>query len=238
VSTVTAPASAGQALEMVRAGLGFLAHADATAMAAEVQAQCLQGLEQAAAIGTAARASILGAFTAGRGYAADADYSPRAWLIHKTRVTRGAAAGHTAWARRARAHPRVAAALAAGDVVSESVAREICRWTDQLPEACRDTADTILAGAARSGMDLPDLAGLAAEMIARSLPGTGGDDPGEGFEDRSVRVETTFEGAGVISGDLTPDCAAVVIILSFRVSQRCDLRRRVGDSVLDAVAAA
>jgi hypothetical protein len=65
---------------MVRAGLGFLAHADATAMAAEEQARCLQALERAGAIGTAARASILGAFTAGRGYAADADYSPRAWL--------------------------------------------------------------------------------------------------------------------------------------------------------------
>jgi len=211
VSTVTAPASAAQALEMVRAGLGFLAKADATAMAAEVQAQCLLALEQADAIGTAARASILGAFTAGRGYAADADYSPRAWLIHKTRVTRGAAAGHTAWARRAQAHPRVAAALAEGHVVSESFAREICRWTDKLPEACRDTADAILVGAARSGMDLPGLAGLAAEMIARSLPGDpGGDDPDEGFEDRSVRVETTFEGAGVISGELTPECAAVV----------------------------
>ena len=31
-----------------------------------------------------------------------------------------------------------------------------------------------------------------------------------GFEDRSVRLETTFEGAGVLSGDLTPECAAVV----------------------------
>ncbi len=30
------------------------------------------------------------------------------------------------------------------------------------------------------------------------------------FEDRSLRLETTFEGAGVISGDLTPECAAVV----------------------------
>src|SRR5258708_38045050 len=99
---------------MVRAGLGFLAHVDATAMAAQEQARCLQMLEQADAIGTAARASIPGAFTAGQGYAADADYSPRAWLIHKTRVTKGAAAGHTAWARRAPAHPPVAPALAQG----------------------------------------------------------------------------------------------------------------------------
>jgi hypothetical protein len=36
-------------------------------MAAQVQAQCLHGLEQATAIGTVARTSILGAFTAGQG---------------------------------------------------------------------------------------------------------------------------------------------------------------------------
>src|SRR4029077_3759393 len=30
------------------------------------------------------------------------------------------------------------------------------------------------------------------------------------FEDRSVRLETTFGGAGVLGGDLTPECAAVV----------------------------
>ena len=63
----TAPASASEAIEMVRAGLGYLATADATAMAAETQAQCLRMLEQAHAMGTAARTAILGAFTSGRG---------------------------------------------------------------------------------------------------------------------------------------------------------------------------
>ena len=89
----TAPsfASAKEAVEVVRAGLGYLAAADATAMAAETQAHCLQILEQAAAMSTAARTSILAAFTSGQGYSADADYSPRAWLINRTRVTKGAA---------------------------------------------------------------------------------------------------------------------------------------------------
>ena len=36
----------------------------------------------------------------------------------------------------------------------------------------------------------------------RTPPGT--------FEDRAVRLETTFGGAGVLTGDLTPECAAVV----------------------------
>ena len=93
MSTVPAFASASEAMDMVHAGLGYLAAADATAMAADTQARCLQMLEQATAMGTAARASILAAFTSGQGYSADADYSPRAWLIHKTGITKGAAVG-------------------------------------------------------------------------------------------------------------------------------------------------
>ena len=66
-------------------------------MPAQAQAECLQMLEQADAISTAARASILSAFAAGQGYSADADYSPRAWLINRTRITKGVAVAHTAW---------------------------------------------------------------------------------------------------------------------------------------------
>ena len=167
---------------MLRAAMGFLDAADATAMAAETQAQCLQALEQVNSMGTAARASILAAFTSAQGYSADADYSPKAWLIHKTGITKGAAAGHTAWVRRAAGHPLVAQALAGGEI-SESVARTICAWTDKLPEDCREAADVILVGAAKAGMDLPDLAGLAGEIYARSLPA----DPGE---DRTGRSRT------------------------------------------------
>ena len=205
----TRPASASEAMDMVHAGLGYLAAADATAMAAETQARCLQMLEQANSMGTAARASILAAFTSGQGYSADADYSPRAWLIHKTRITKGAAVGYTAWARRAAAHPEIAAALAAGQI-SESHARTICTWTDKLPPDCQEDADAILLATALGGADLRDLAGLAGEIYARSLPDEKDKDQDQAFEDRSVKLETTFDGAGVLSGDLTPECAAVV----------------------------
>ena len=64
-------ASVGEALEMVRAALGYLAAAaDAAQLATATQAECLRGLEQADAISTAARASILAGFTAGQGYSA------------------------------------------------------------------------------------------------------------------------------------------------------------------------
>ena len=211
MTQIPAFTSATQAADLVRAGLSYLATADPTQLAASEQAECLRALEQAAAMSTAARSSVLGAFTTGKGYCDDGAYSPRAWLIHQTRVTKGAASGHLAWVRRARAHPRVQAALAAGDIVSESWARDMCSWTDLLPEDCRDNADAILVSAAHGGLDLRDLAALAAEMRARAEPGTDGDDnPGLDFEDRSVRLETTFDGAGVISGDLTPECSAVI----------------------------
>jgi hypothetical protein len=166
-------------------------------------------MERATAIVTAARASILSAFSSGQGYCADADYSPRAWLTHKTRVTKAVAGAHAAWAKRMATHPQVVAALAAEDL-SESYGRTICRWTDKLPEDCRPAADAILLSAARAGMELRDLAGLAAEMYERSRPDLPDEDPAQAFEDRAVRLVTTFEGAGVLNGDLTPECAAMV----------------------------
>src|SRR6516164_7307945 len=195
-------------MNMVLAGLRYMAAADPTALAAQAQAECLQAFEHADAISTAARAWFLAAFTTGQGYAEDADYSPTAWLIHRTRITKGAARGHLGWSRRVQAHPQVALALAEGTVLTESMARTVCGWTDKLPRECRPAADDILLAAARAGARKEDLAGLAAEIYARSLPDDDNDEPS--FEDRQLRVETTFAGAGVISGDLTPECAAVV----------------------------
>jgi len=241
-------ASASEALDMVQAGLRFLAAADATGLSAEEQAGCLRGLERVTSVTTAARASVLGAFTTGRGYSADADYSPRAWLIHETGVTRGAAVSYTAWARRVVAHPEVSGVLAAGEV-SESFARTVCIWTDKLPAGSRDAADGILMAAAVSGLGLRDLAVLASEMLARCWqpdrqdpargpqdqggqpqeeppggpggdPDGGGGGPGEGldpdgasdevFEDRALKLLITFGGAGVLHGELTPECAEIV----------------------------
>jgi len=209
MSDVMSPSSTDQALQMLTAALGYLATADATAMTAEEQARCLKVLERATAIGTAARTSALSAFTSGKGYSADAQYSAKTWLVYKTGVTKGAAASHTAWMRRAHEHPAMFAAMAAGDV-SEPVTRLLCQWTDKIPEARRGDADTILVAAAVAGTDLPDLAELYGEIYERSQPEAPSQDQDEAFDDRSVRLETTFGGAGVVSGDLTPECAAVV----------------------------
>ena len=84
MSTVLPPVSTAQALGMLEAALGYLATADATAMAAEEQARCLKVLERLHATETAARSSVLGTFTIAQGYSTDGAYSPRAWLIHQS----------------------------------------------------------------------------------------------------------------------------------------------------------
>ena len=202
-------ASVSEAMDMVQAGLSYLAAADAAQLAAETQAACLRGLERSDAIATAVRASFLSAFTAGHGYSADAEYSARAWLMHRTGITRGAAASHTAWANRARTHPVVLAALVAGDL-SESYGRAICQWTDKLPEKFREESDELLVAAAAAGLDLRDLGAIFAEMYERARSELPDDDPDGPMEDRAVRLVTTFQGAGVLNGDLTPECAAAV----------------------------
>ena len=132
MSTIPSPANMDEAAAAVRAGLGYLAALDPATLPACAQARLLQVLEQAHALETVARAQGLRAFTAGQGYHEDGCYGAKSWLINQLGVTKGAAAAYLAWARRAAAHPRVLAALAAEDI-SESVARTICDWTGQLP---------------------------------------------------------------------------------------------------------
>ncbi len=199
------PESVTQAVSMVLAGLGWLASADLAGAPAVVQAECLRGLERARSVHTAAQASVLSAFDYGDGFEGDGQPTARSWLRWQTRITPGAASGAVGWMRRLRAHPEVSAALAAGEI-SESWAKDICAWTDLLPESARRDADRILLTAAAGGARLADLAGLAEEMRKRlAVPDADGDD--DGFADRQVRLATTLGGTGKLDGDLTPGCA-------------------------------
>ena len=91
--SASVPACAREALDMVHAGLGYLAAADAAQLPAATQAECLRELEHDAAVLTAARAWILSGFTTGQGYSQDAEYGAVSWLMHRTGITRGAAVG-------------------------------------------------------------------------------------------------------------------------------------------------
>src|ERR1700726_4393003 len=161
-----APSCTADALLMLQASLGYLTGCDAPGLGAAGQADVLAALERAEGMHTAARARVLSAFTAARGFEADGQFGPKPWLRGLTKITKGAAAGAVGWARRLDAHPAVADALAAGEVTA-SWARELCSWTDQLPAENRADADQILLAAAAGGADLRDLAALAQEMIDR-----------------------------------------------------------------------
>jgi hypothetical protein len=176
----------------------------------------LRRLQRAQAKLTAVNAAVLSAFTAGQGHEPDGHRSAVQWLIHRTGISRGAALGAYGWHKRLARHGVVAAAMADG-TVSESWAKAIAQWTDPLPPADRDEADRILLEAAAAGVPLGDL-----EILARSIwetwkaqhpdpddgngDGDGGDE--DGFEDRSLRLDTTFGGAGKLTGDLAAGCAA------------------------------
>jgi hypothetical protein len=202
-----APSNTADAVAMVQAGLGWLATTDVASLTTIEQTDCLRGLERAASMHIAAQSQVLSAFCVQAGYEDDAQRSPRTWLKWQTRVTGGAASLALRWAKRRAAHPAVGDALAAG-AVSESWARQICDWTDNLPEDVRGDADVILLGAADGGADLDDLGALAEELQKRlGRPDTDGDD---GFARRSVQLDTTFEGAGKLDGNLTPQCAAAM----------------------------
>jgi len=190
--------SVTEALRMLDRALDHLNTADAASLPASVQAEALRALERAEAKRTAARARVLAAFAGQAAYEDDGHGSARTWLKWQTRVTSGAAAGAVGWVRRLAAHPVIGDALAAGDL-SESWARQICTWTDRLPIDRQGDADEILAAAARGGVDLAGLAGLAQEMYERSHQG----DTDGGFGDRAVWLGTTVGGAGRLSGDLT-----------------------------------
>jgi len=202
------PRSAGEALAALDAALGYLANTNAAALTTIEQADCLRGLERAESVRIAARSTVLAAFAARRGHEDDGQGSARSWLRWQARITPVAAGAATAWVRRLAAHPAVRDALAAG-LISPSWARAICDWTDLLPDRVRGDADVILLAAAAAGADLDDLAALAEEMRARTAsPDTDPDGGGPGG--RSLRLDLHYRGAGKLSGDLTPRCAAAL----------------------------
>src|ERR1700722_18955149 len=191
------------AAALQESALGFLAvqdpaAQDPAALPAEVAADRLRALGRHDAVQAAVRARLLQAFDARDGHLADGQRTTRAWLIHSTRVTKAQAAEYKAIQALARDHLVLLAALAEGDVLTKSEALQVARWTKPIPGRYRDQAEEIVAGAARGGADLR---GLAAE------PDPDGRDPGL---DRGLTLAATFEGAGVIHGDLTPECTAMV----------------------------
>ena len=209
--------SAGEALAAVRAGLDYLARVDAAALTADEQADSLRGLAAAESVHLAATCRVLSAFRASAGFAADGAATSTGWLRWQTRVTRAAAATTGKWAKRLDAHPAVADALAAGHL-SPSYARQLCDWSDALPEDARPAADEQLTAAALAGLDLADLAVLAEEIRIRTArPDTDGPDH---FGTRRLWLTEHYQGNARLDGDLTPQAAAALQTVLDALGQR------------------
>jgi len=200
--TAMVPADMGEAFVMLESVMGFLADADPAEFPVPVTAAGLQALERADAVEAVARARFLAVFSAQDGAVADGQRSTRTWLVHTTRVTRGQAGEYQATEALARDHQVLLAGLREGWVVTKSVALQLAKWTRPIPAEYRDEAEGILITAARAGADLRSLAAICAEIRAR----TAQPDPGNNND----HLDPTLDGAGVVHGDLTPECAAMV----------------------------
>jgi hypothetical protein len=186
--------SVAEALRVAEQAMDFLNSPAALGLPGAACGEVLRALGRIQAKQAAARCGFLRRFDAAGAHDADGYGSSAAWLAAQGRLTRKDARAAVREMRRHAERPRLAEALRAGEI-TQSWADEIAAWTRKLPGELRDRTDEVLLGAAGSGASLEDLAMLAAYAIEQW---------------RAQRPDATFGGAGVIRGDLTPECAAAV----------------------------
>lgn len=197
------------ALHVAEAAMDFLNSPAAAQVPGEACGDILTALSRIHAKHAAARAEFLRRFDAADAHDADGYGSSSAWLAAKGQLTKKDARAAVREMRRHHERPRLAAALREG-LITQSWADEIAGWTRRLPAELRDETDKILLDAAAAGASHDDLATIAAYAIEKwrqQRPDTDDDDT---FHDRSVQVGTTFGGAAVVNGHLTPECATAV----------------------------
>ena len=199
--------SASRALEMASAGLDYLNSAAVADLDGAACGETLIALGEIQAKLTAAHAAFLRRFDAADAHDADG-YGSSSWLAAKGGMSKKGARAAVRQMRRLGDRPLLGAALAAGGI-TDSLAFAIADWTGKLPAEMHEEADRILLEAAAAGASLDDLAAIAAYAIETwRARRPDADDPSP--DDRFLRLGTTFGEAGVIRGDLTPECAAAV----------------------------
>src|ERR1700677_4766120 len=81
------------------------------------------------------------------------------------------------------------------------------------------SADGHQTAASQAGADEPELARIAAELIAALAPPDEDDD--STFRDRSLRLEDTLDGAGTLRGEMSPECTAALHAVLDVLSRPC-----------------
>ncbi len=209
-AAVAAFGSAADAVRVAGAAMDYLNSGSVADVGGAACGELLITLGEVQARLTAAHARLLRQFDAANGHDADGYGSSSAWLAARAGMSKKAARAAVSQMRQLGERPLLGTALADGGI-TDSLAFTIAGWTRKLPADMRDETDRILLEAAAAGASLDDLATIAAcaiENWRQQQPDP--DNPDDGFDDRFVQVGTTFGGAGVIRGNLTPECAAAV----------------------------
>jgi hypothetical protein len=184
--------------------------------------EVLLQLETAGAKHAAARAAVLARFDAADAHNPDGYSSSSSWLRDKAGMTHRAAKGQMKQMRALRDRPLLAGAMTQGRL-QESYAADIVRWTKPLPVAEKMAADEILLGALGAGASPDDLYLLCTAIVEKwkSARPDPEDDPDDGFDDRSLILGTTMDGAGRLSGNLTPHAAAALTAVLESLGKKC-----------------
>lgn len=206
-SDVPSPGEVAGLLGTMQRTMSRLAQTDMTALTAAEQFEVLAALETVDAMRAAVRGEAGAVFEANGGY----DEYGYAGLVScvqaKLNITRGKARSYKSWAKRARQHPLIIAALKGG-LISESLAEQLMSWSEALkdPDLTAKMDDVLLAGAL-AGLSQADLRGLYEEARGLAAPA---DEDGPEPPDRRLDLTTTLDGAGILRGELTPECAALL----------------------------
>ena len=199
--------STDEAIGVMQDAARYLADVSYPGLPAQVIGDVLAAMERVDAAQAAIRGRAGDAFIDAKAHLEWGQKNLGAWYRNETHVSGPAAKANRGWVKQLLEHPLILDALAQQDVISPSWAQQVAAWTGQLPGQYVQQADEILMEAARNGVDIAGLARIAAELGALLAdPSTDKDkEPGPG-----LRLDLTFEGAGVLHGDLSPACAAKV----------------------------
>ena len=182
------PGSAGEALSMMGAALDYLMGLVGDLVEAPALGDVLETVAGIDAKHTAARMRFVSRFDANGCHDSDGYPTTASWLAGRTKTVLKKARAEVRQARTMTGeHPGLADAMAAGEL-SPSWAAGIAAWTGELPAEIGPGTEQILLRAAAAGAGYADL-----KIIATA-----------------ARVGTTLDGAGRITGDLSPECAAAV----------------------------
>ena len=201
--------SVAEALRMTRAGLDYLNGPGAGELDAAACGAVLRSLGEIEATFTAAHAAVLARFDAADAHDCDGYGNSAAWLMAMADMTRPDARTKVWRMRLLRDHPEMAGALANAEI-SKSQALAIAKWTKKLPAELRAETIKILVEAARPRVRPWMTCGSSPAVAEQKWRASRPDADDDGFDDRYVQAGTTFGGAGVIRGNLTPECAAAV----------------------------